>query len=458
MKETSSNPRSRVFISYCDRDAGYLSRLKIHLELYVREGIVDIWDDTKLEPGSNWREEIRQAIASAEIAVLLVSADFLASAFITGQELPPLLAAAKQEGAIILTVILSPCLFDDTELAQFQTVNKPSTPLSTMNKSRREETWVRVAKLIKQIRERQHQVAASDDLPQSPIEVLTAQQTHIILEKTLDNSRATGDVAEKSQHQTVGKNSMRTRGEERSHQSPEDPTRNLQSLSLKKKHKVAPAIRIMVIVVIVIAIIASTFLVIRNKSTPSGTLVVNDSLNQANNWKDHLYNTTSDKGSCTFLGRAYHALASTPGYKVKCPGPSTEFSNFDFQVQMTIIKGDCGGIFFRADLNTQKYYYFHVCQDGSYTFFLYNSEDNPNHLLNSTSEKIHKGLNKPNLIEVKAQGSNIDLYVNKNHIGATVSDTTYSNGQIGVVAAANDSPSGTPETEAVFSDAMVWTL
>ncbi|MFL5627729.1 MAG: toll/interleukin-1 receptor domain-containing protein [Ktedonobacteraceae bacterium] len=156
MKGTSSNPRSRVFISYSHSDADYLKRLQIHLEPYVREGTVDFWDDTKLEPGLNWREEIRQAIASAKIAVLLVSADFLASEFITRNELPPLLAAAKQEGTIILTVILSPCIFDDTDLAQFQTVNAPSRPLSSMTGWKRDEVWVKVAKRIKGILERQH--------------------------------------------------------------------------------------------------------------------------------------------------------------------------------------------------------------------------------------------------------------------------------------------------------------
>ena len=66
-------------------------------------------------------------------AVLLVSADFLASDFIADNELPPLLVAAENEGVIILPVIVSPCLFTNVPaLARFQAVNLPSKPLSAL--------------------------------------------------------------------------------------------------------------------------------------------------------------------------------------------------------------------------------------------------------------------------------------------------------------------------------------
>jgi hypothetical protein len=45
-----------------------------------------------------WREEIKKALASAQVALLMVSADFLASDFVTREELPELFHAAKKEG------------------------------------------------------------------------------------------------------------------------------------------------------------------------------------------------------------------------------------------------------------------------------------------------------------------------------------------------------------------------
>src|ERR1044072_3734280 len=122
--------RRKVFISYSHEDEGWLKRLRVHLRPLERDYDIDIWDDRKIRAGSKWREEIEKAISSAKVAVLLVSASFLASDFITTDELPPLLDAAEKEGATILPVIISASRFLRTSnLSQFQAVNDPSLPL-----------------------------------------------------------------------------------------------------------------------------------------------------------------------------------------------------------------------------------------------------------------------------------------------------------------------------------------
>lgn len=141
--------RNSVFISYSHRDAEWLERLRVHLRPLEREYGIDRWDDTRIKPGTKWREEIRKAVSSAKVAVLLVSADFLASDFIATDELPPLLAAAKDEGAIILPVIIGPCRFLKTKpLSQFQSVNLPSKPLINMNRGKQEAVFDQVADAI----------------------------------------------------------------------------------------------------------------------------------------------------------------------------------------------------------------------------------------------------------------------------------------------------------------------
>jgi eukaryotic-like serine/threonine-protein kinase len=173
----------------------------------------------------------------------------------------------------------------------------------------------------------------------------------------------------------------------------------------------------------------------------------------------HNWDVNSDKfGTCAFTGGAYHVNAIQQPSKGQQPGkgcrlPSANASDFAYQVQMTIVKGNGGGIFFRDD-NKGNGYYFFIGQNGTYEFGTYHGCDNctfsTNILHSSSSSVINTGLNQPNLVAVVASGSTFDLYVNKHKIDS-VSDGTYSQGQIGVFASVENGP-----TEVVFSYAMVW--
>ena len=141
--------RTQVFISYSHRDRRWLDRLRVHLRPLERTYQIEVWDDSRIKPGSRWREEIAAAIKAARVAVLLVSADFLASDFIATDELPPLLRAAEDEGATILPLIIGHSRFSRTpSLSQFQAVNDPAVPLASMTGNRREKT---LATLVDQI-------------------------------------------------------------------------------------------------------------------------------------------------------------------------------------------------------------------------------------------------------------------------------------------------------------------
>lgn len=141
-------PKSRrkgVFICYSHKDAKWLERQQTHLRPLEREGVV-VWDDTHLRPGDLWRDEIRKAMAETKVAILLVSADFIGSDFIRTDELPPLLAAAEEDGATILPVIISPCGFRRMEsLSRFQAVNDPEKPLVQLRRGNREKVLDQVA-------------------------------------------------------------------------------------------------------------------------------------------------------------------------------------------------------------------------------------------------------------------------------------------------------------------------
>ncbi len=143
--DAATKGHAHIFISYSHKDKLHFERLRTHLEPYRRAGF-DVWDDTRIRVGQLWREEIKRALAVAKVAILLVSADFLASPFISENELPPLLAAANQDGTVILTVVIGACNFSETPLARFQAFNSLSNPLNDMKPPKRDKIWMSVAK------------------------------------------------------------------------------------------------------------------------------------------------------------------------------------------------------------------------------------------------------------------------------------------------------------------------
>ncbi|MBV9612144.1 MAG: TIR domain-containing protein, partial [Acidobacteriaceae bacterium] len=160
--------RTQVFVSYSHQDEVWLRRLQVHLKVFERASNCVCWDDTKIKPGSKWREEIKAALASTRVAILLVSADYLASEFVAKNELPPLLTAAEREGAVILPVIVRPCQFEDIDsLSRFQSVNPPSKPLSGRRKDSQEKVLLQVAKAVKHALEDARPVSGDDGPPQS---------------------------------------------------------------------------------------------------------------------------------------------------------------------------------------------------------------------------------------------------------------------------------------------------
>jgi formylglycine-generating enzyme required for sulfatase activity len=140
--------RDQIFISYSHTDSDWLKRLQIMLVPVQRQGILDVWVDTRIQPGQLWKEEIQKALARAKVAVLLVSPEFLASDFIAKHELPPLLEAARKEGLTIFWIPLQHSLYKFTEIAHYQAAYDPKTPLATLAPDQQGAALMQIAEAL----------------------------------------------------------------------------------------------------------------------------------------------------------------------------------------------------------------------------------------------------------------------------------------------------------------------
>lgn len=126
--------RNQVFISYSHADEAWKDYVVKHLKVLVHEGLYNVWDDRRISAGADWVEEIKTALAACNVALLLISANFLTSEFILGNEVPALLQRREQEGVRVIPVILKPCSWTRLSwLKSIQAHPKDGKALNGMN-------------------------------------------------------------------------------------------------------------------------------------------------------------------------------------------------------------------------------------------------------------------------------------------------------------------------------------
>ena len=202
----------------------------------------------------------------------------------------------------------------------------------------------------------------------------------------------------------------------------------------------------------------ATTTIIQNPYVAGGTLELNDSFNSNPGKGYNPYQWEDDKvptnlvtqGRCQILQAGYDMQSEGPNY---CVASALTFSNFVYQIQMTIVHGDAGGMAFRVN-GADQLYYFYISSKGTYALDIGRANGLYQPLSTGSSSAIKQGLQQSNLIAVVVRGSTIAMYVNLHKI-AEAHDATYSSGFIGVAVALS---SESNLTEVVYHDAKVWTL
>ena len=148
-EEPIKPPSARVFLSYSHKDVKWRDLFKTMVAPLIRQNMIDVWDDTKIPPGADWKEEIENALDSARIAVLLVSADFLDSDFIVNEELPPLLEKAEDKGVVIYRIKVSSCIDNATAIGRYQAAHDISQPLDSLTEPMYKAVLSQIAEKIR---------------------------------------------------------------------------------------------------------------------------------------------------------------------------------------------------------------------------------------------------------------------------------------------------------------------
>ena len=141
----------KVFISYSHKDEEFKDELVTMLAGLQRRDIIDAWQDRCIEEGDEWYQDIQDAMTDCDLAILLVSANFIASRFIQDEELPKLLKRRIESGLRVVPVIVKPCPWQsEPVIKDIQVLPRDGKPVITFSKDNgdRDQVWTDIAKAI----------------------------------------------------------------------------------------------------------------------------------------------------------------------------------------------------------------------------------------------------------------------------------------------------------------------
>ena len=153
--------------------------------------------------------------------------------------------------------------------------------------------------------------------------------------------------------------------------------------------------------------------------------------------------------SCTFKSDGYHITASNSilgsGQFKGCHEANNQYQNMAISVDMDIVSGHSGGLFFRLGIDSNAL--------GAYSGYLFEVDNNGRYKISSSanfstgsgnktlqdwtsSSAIKTGSTVKNTLQLIANGSTMNFYINGTFL-TTVNDSVYTSGNIGFLATTN---------------------
>jgi predicted helicase len=139
----------QLFYSYAHEDAEFLNQLDTHLVPLKRDGLIQTWYNQKIQAGSLRGKESVAHLQAAQIILLLLSPQYLASDSCYEEEAQKALSKHQTGTAHVLAVIVRPCVWKNTPLGQLQVLPKRGKPITKW--ANRDEAYTTIVESIQTI-------------------------------------------------------------------------------------------------------------------------------------------------------------------------------------------------------------------------------------------------------------------------------------------------------------------
>jgi tetratricopeptide (TPR) repeat protein len=165
----------RIYHSYAHKDSSLRDEFDKHLWSLKRSGKITTWYDEEIFPGTNWQYEINIHLDTADIILLLISPDFIASDYCYSMQMQRALERHRIRKVHVIPILLRPVDLEDTPIRTLQAL--PTNGKAITQWRSRDEGFLNVAKAIRHLVERLLQDAqdiGTYQMPPQTKEVWTA--------------------------------------------------------------------------------------------------------------------------------------------------------------------------------------------------------------------------------------------------------------------------------------------
>ncbi|MCY6494077.1 toll/interleukin-1 receptor domain-containing protein [Leptolyngbya sp. GGD] len=193
-----------VFFSYAHEDESLRDKLANHLSILKRLGKIEAWHDRQILPSNEWDKQINTHLETANIILLLISDDFLASDYCWDVEVNRAMVRHEAKEACVIPIILRPCDWQGAPFGKLQGLPRDMRPVTTWDNI--DSAFTDIAKGIRRLAEELGKLQSEAELPtlqnraysaESSInqsDSIAAQNTLNISNSSITNMVVTGSI------------------------------------------------------------------------------------------------------------------------------------------------------------------------------------------------------------------------------------------------------------------------
>jgi len=141
--------RIKIFVSYAHKDEDFREELEKHLSAQKRLKRITTWFDRQILAGADWEHEIEARLDTADVILLLVSADFISSNYCYGIEMQRALDRSRAGTVRVIPIILRAVDgWEDTPIGSLNALPTGGKPVTLWKD--RDEAWRDVVRGIRE--------------------------------------------------------------------------------------------------------------------------------------------------------------------------------------------------------------------------------------------------------------------------------------------------------------------